>query len=68
MKDLAAVGVLCLLAGLLIGSACAIDMGHMVRLKSIESKLEDIYTLYLQQQTDREQAELDYKIRNGLPL
>ena len=68
MRDFAAVGVLCLLAGLLIGSAYSIDMGHMVRLKSIESKLEDIYTLYLQQQTDREQAELDYKIRNGLPL
>ena len=35
---------------------------------SCGSQAEHVYTLYLQRQTDREQAELDYKIRNGLPL
>jgi hypothetical protein len=68
MRELMAVSVLCLVLVAICGSGYSIASGQTIRLHGVEQGMADLYAEYLRRDTDRQRADMDYRIRNGLPL
>ena len=67
MRECILVSVLCLVLVAICGSGYSIASGQAIRLHGVEQGIADLYAEYLRRDTDRQRAEFDYKIRNGLP-
>ena len=67
MRELIAVSVLCLVLVAICGSGYSIASGQTIRMHSVEQGMADLYAEYLRRDTDRQRAEFDSQIRNGLP-
>ena len=68
MRELMAVSVLCLVLVAICGSGYSIASGQTIRMHGVEQGIADLYAEYLRRDTDRQRAEFESQIRNGLSL
>jgi hypothetical protein len=66
MRELMAVSVLCLVLVAICGSGYSIASGQTIRMHGVEQGMADLYADYLRRDMDRQRAEFDSQIRNGL--